>query len=132
MVSVVPAGYERTTERQLYLLELKDSGEIAAVGDLPKPHFACFIAWDARLASTDAVSALIKRLLDAGAAYISAWGPDCARVHDIADESRRFGMESGDQTASVVMTTWHEHESLEDALWFFLFNTFPDDSFART
>ena len=132
MVSITRAGYERTTERQLYLLELEDPGDIAAVRDMPDPYFACFIAWDARNASTEAVAAVVKRLLDAGAAYISTWGPDCNRVHDIADEIRSPVGESGDRTDSVVMTTWHENESLEDALWFFLFNTFPDGSFEQT
>jgi hypothetical protein len=132
MISFTSAGYERTTERQLYVLELGDPDDLAAVSDLPDPHFACFIAWDARNVSTEGVAAVVERLLSGGAASISAWGPDCERVHNIADNIRSSVGDSGDRSDSVVMTTWHDNESLEDALWFFLFNTFPSDWFEQT
>ena len=132
MVSIEPAGYESATERQLYVLELQEPGDIATVGNLPDRHFVCFIAWDAQDASAGAIAVLVKRLLDAGAAYISTWGIDCERVHDIADEIRPSVGGAADRTGSVVMTTWHEHESLEEALWYFLFSTIPDDSFEAT
>jgi hypothetical protein len=74
---------------------------------------------------------LVKHLLGAGAVYISSWGPDCQRVHDITDEAR-LSLGKPDRRDSVVMTAWHENESLDDALWFFLFNTFPEDSFEQT
>ena len=128
MVAVSLAGYETTTERQLYALDLNEPGDIAMARELPGPHFACFIAWDAQSATDEVVAAFVARLLDAGASYISAWGPCCERVHDIADRLRP----TQEPTDSVVMTTWHDDESLEDALWFFVFNTFPDDAFVRT
>jgi hypothetical protein len=131
MASIAHGGYEPTTERQLYFLELDDPGDIAAVADFPAPHFVCFIAWDARNASTNAVALFIKHLLGAGAAYVSSWGPDCQRVHDITDETRS-SLGARDRADSVVMTTWHENESLDHALWSFLFNTFPEDSFEQT
>jgi hypothetical protein len=30
---------------------------------------------------------------------------------------------------SVIMTTWHSDDTLLDALWFFVFNSFPDDKY---
>jgi len=132
MVAITTAGYEGTTERQLYVLELEHPADIANGRELPAPHFACFIAWDARNAATEVVSALVEHILNAGASYISAWGPDCERVHDIADEIRSSLEAPADSADSVVMTTWHDHDSLEDALWFFLFNTVPDDSYGPT
>jgi hypothetical protein len=55
---------------------------------------------------------------------VCAWGPDCERVHDIVDEERDARNPNG---PGVVMTTWHEDESLTEALWFVLAATTPDD-----
>jgi hypothetical protein len=30
---------------------------------------------------------------------------------------------------SVIMTTWHDDATLADALWFFVFNSYPDDRY---
>lgn len=56
--------------------------------------------------------------------YFCAWGRGSERFHDVVDEvlvvddlgERRF---SGSKSGDVVMTTWHEGESLAEALEFF-------------
>jgi hypothetical protein len=32
----------------------------------------------------------------------------------------------------VIMTTWHDDEPSDDAIWFFLRTTFPDDGYFDT
>src|SRR3954467_9205564 len=96
------------------------------VVSLPTPRFVCLLAWDARAATVEEISAIARRLLDAGAVYICSWGPGCECVHDIIDEE-----EVGDgshTTNSAVMTTWHADEPLADALDFVLTHTIPDDA----
>lgn len=65
-----------------------------------------------------------------GLAYLCAWGPDCERVHDIFDEEDLArGLERG--THDVIMTTWHNDESLEEALWFFVHSASPADGYVH-
>lgn len=66
--------------------------------------------------------------------YLCAWGRDCERLHDIVDEviaeddigARRF---AGPTQEDVVVTTWHEDETLEEALQFFSTSAVPTDGF---
>jgi hypothetical protein len=83
------------------------------------------IAWDARDASVDEIAAFVDRLIKLGGVYFCIWGPDCERVHDVADESDAH-------PGATVMTTWHDKDSLEETLWFFLNGTWPDEHFLRT
>ena len=53
--------------------------------------------------------------VDAGALYICAWGPDCEQVEESFDYSS-FLPEYGQELA--LMTTAHQDEPIEEALWF--------------
>ena len=55
-------------------------------------------------------------------------GAGCERVHDIFDEERD-GPNPLISADPVVMTTWHEDESLAEALGFVLAAAIPDDGF---
>jgi len=57
-----------------------------------------------------------------------AWGPGCERVHDIFDEGRD-GPNPLTSTDPVVLTTWHDDESLAEALGFIFAAAIPDDGF---
>jgi len=70
---------------------------------------------------------LCSQLLKLGCAYLSTWGPDCERVHDIMD---KVADAESNITSGVVMTTWHDDESLSEALWYFLNCTHPDEEYA--
>jgi hypothetical protein len=54
--------------------------------------------------------------------YACAWGPGSARVHDAFDLV--FIRETGGEWADDehILTTWHHDESLDEALWFAIFN----------
>lgn len=72
--------------------------------------------------------------LNKGMVYFCSWGPECERFHDIVDEviigddlsEQEF---SGPNTSDVVMTTWHDDETLEEALDFFATCAVPTDGF---
>lgn len=57
-----------------------------------------------------------------GCVYACAWGPACMRVHDAFDLMSEATTED-----SVVMTTSHEHDSLEGALTFLARDALPSE-----
>jgi hypothetical protein len=129
----VSAGAERLGsggifERNLLALELDSPEALPASLRVDSPRFACVIAWDARGVEADRIGRFARKLLDAGAVYVCAWGPDCERVHDIFDEEE-VGPNPPPEVDRVVMTTWHANESLAEAIWFVLFNSYPDRAY---
>lgn len=131
MTVVLERGIDDVKGRRLFSLA------IASTADLPKPivlpsrNFVCLLAWEARGASTASISELVEPLVQAGASYFVCWGPNCERVHDIIDEIAAHPS-SGVPTDSCIMATWHDDESLEDAIWYFLVNTQPDAHYEET
>jgi len=111
--------------RDLYWVALSAVSEItAALSSPPSRHFVLFLALDARNVPDDDILSVARALLPMGLGYVVAWGPDCERVHDLFDRAeieRELVKDSG----SVVMTTWHDNEPLEEALWFAVVNTVP-------
>jgi hypothetical protein len=76
---------------------------------------------------------LIEPLVRAGASYFVCWGPGCERVHDIIDEIASYpDNEFAIPGDSCIMTTWHDSEPLDEALWFLLVNAWPDQHYARS
>jgi hypothetical protein len=72
-------------------------------------------------------------LIKSGLAYICAWGNGCERIHDIFDEENVYieieeKLTTDDE--NVIMTTWHQNEFIEEALYFFLFNTSPTEKYS--
>jgi hypothetical protein len=127
---LVEHGFDDVMGRQLFSLQLGTAAELPAHIDLRSPHFACLLAWDASRASANSVSALVDRLLRAGTSYFVCWGPDCERVEAIIDEIMAYpGNDFGVPDESVIMTTAHATESLEEALWFFLTSSWPDEHY---
>ena len=123
-------GFDDVTGRELFSLKLASSAELPIRIELPSTHFACLVAWDASRASTDSVSTLAERLLRSGASYFVCWGPDSERVEGLIDEITLLpGNDFGVPDDSCIMTTSHQAESLEEALWFFLSSAWPDDHY---
>jgi len=91
--------------------------------------FVLLLAADARGASDQALRKSCSQLLTAGARYVCCWGPDCSRVHDACDfAAMELGLNRGD---AVIMTTWHDREPLEEAIWFAANAAFPHDSYTQ-
>jgi hypothetical protein len=90
--------------------------------------FVLFLALDARSVSDPVLQQNCRKLLTAGARFVSVWGPDCSRVHDAFDlAALELGLNNGD---AVIMTSWHANESLKEAVWFAANAAFPDEAYA--
>jgi len=110
--------------RPLYLATVATFGDSSDdLEPVPAPFVAAILA-DAIDAPADAIAGLARKLLDYGAAYVCAWGDDCARVHDVVDEELLLRPPD-----PLVMTTWHEGEPLEEALEFAVLSALPAEGF---
>jgi hypothetical protein len=67
----------------------------------------------------NALLAFARTIVTQGLATASIWGPDCERVHDKVDEAVILAGQNEDPE-SVMLMTWHDRETLEEALEFFL------------
>jgi len=129
-MSLLEHGFDSVTERRLFSLALRNPAALPRLTELPDGHFACLLAWDARGASVDAISAFVEPLLRAGASYFVCWGDDCERVHDIIDEIVSYPENDfGVPDDSCIMTTWHTSEPLIEAIRFLLVNSWPDEHY---
>lgn len=118
-------GVDARSDRSLFVLDAPCPADIPAELDVDG-QFVCLLAWDATTVPGAEISTLAERLLQAGCVYICAWGPDCDRVHGSFDEADVTRSPDG----PTVMSTSHEGESLEVALWFLLVCASPDEAFA--
>ncbi|HUR47626.1 MAG TPA: hypothetical protein VMZ27_17210 [Candidatus Saccharimonadales bacterium] len=125
MTQVQRIGHSDVTGRELFSLALPDFGSLPDLIVLPSRNFIAFLAADAANVDAVVLAEFSRRLLRAGCVCFCAWGTDCERVHDLFD-GECFSIEP------VIMTTWHPRDSLDDALWFFVFTAFPDDAYGAT
>ena len=100
-------------------LHVPSLGSWPATLPLDSPRFGLFLALDACSISDHDLYAFAKLALNKGLAWVSAWGPDCGRVETAFDEAVVLTLpeETGD---TVIMTTAHAQESLEEALGYFV------------
>jgi hypothetical protein len=117
-------GAEPVHERGLYAAQIASVEEWPDEIEYPAPHFAVFLALDAGDVPDEAIGAFARKLLAQGAVYVCAWGPGCEHVHDL------FDAEADEQ--ALVTTTWHADDTLDEALWFALFVSVPDDAYIET
>jgi hypothetical protein len=129
MVTPQPLGVAPLFEREVLLIALAALGDPFAWSNLSSRRFTCFCALDIEAVPSTALSKFCSRLIELGCAYFCAWGPGCERVHDAMDE-QAMGDDPPKTDVGCVMTTWHADESLEEALWFFLNCTVPDEDYA--
>ena len=130
MVKLQRLGKDRITNYEIFLLGVPTIDDIPAQIQVPSTRFVCLLAMDARPVSVATIASVAERLLNSGCAYFCCWGPDCERVHDIVDEvivgSGVTPIEWGG-----VMTTWHDKDSLQEAVDFFLWSAAPDSAHAQ-
>jgi hypothetical protein len=129
MSKIVCWGIDEVSKRNLFSLHLGNAVELESQIILPSRCFVCFLGWDSALESADSISQVSEILLRSGCVYLCSWGRGCGRVHDIAEELS-VGPNPHPETYPGIMTTWHENDPLDDALWFFLGSTWPDDGYA--
>jgi hypothetical protein len=86
--------------------------------------FVLVIAADTSDRAGPALVGAAAELIRVGASYVCCWGPDCGRLEACFDEAAIEVY--GDPTReSVLMTTSHENDSWEEAIWFGLTLAFP-------
>jgi hypothetical protein len=112
-------------ERELFFLSLSDFASLPEAVSIPGRHFVAFLAANANEIDASVLSEFAHKLVLAGCVYFCAWGKDCERMHDL------FDLECL-QIDPVVMTTWHANDSLDEALYFFVFSAHPDDGYGNT
>jgi hypothetical protein len=119
-------------ERDIILISISNIEEFdfKALPQLSR-YFTLFIANNKEVI-TEKYSTKADELIKSGLVYLCTWGNDCERIHDIVDEeivSLEIEQTRNVNDDNVIMTTWHNKESLKDALWFFLKNTMPTEKY---
>ena len=116
------------TGREWIAISVPSVEAIDVVLPLAFQSFVLFLAWDARSVSVPVLQQICRKLLTAGARFVSVWGPDCSRVHDAFDiAALELGLNNAD---AVIMTSSHANESLTEAVWFAANAAFPDEVYA--
>jgi hypothetical protein len=125
MLIIQHIGRAEISDSELFSLSAPDFASLPDSISLPTSHFVCLVAANATSVDAGVLKELSRKLLRAGCVYFCAWGSDCERAHDIFDEEC-FEVEP------VIMTTWHEEDSLDETLWFFVSCAIPDDAYQNT
>ena len=124
-------GENQLTEIGVFSLHAASLKEASAELVLPTKYLTALIVCDSDQLSVGEISDLAKALLEKGAVYLCFWGKGCKRFHDIVDEieaeADTFGKSCPARHNGTLMTTWHEKESLDEALWFLLSCAWPLD-----
>jgi hypothetical protein len=97
-------------------LELSKLEDFQNNCNLVQSPFVLFLACDATTFSADVIGDFAGEALKKGMVYFCAWGPDCERVHDVVDEV--IVMNNLESRGNTIMTSWHNKESLKEALQF--------------
>jgi len=125
---------DRPDGRDVLLVELKDW---LWPPEAKVEWFTAFIAADARLATDERLRSLATAMLAQRCACMSAWGPDCGRVHVRFDQayvswpshriSRRWGRWRATWSDEIpfLLTTDHADESLASGLWYATYVAWP-------
>jgi hypothetical protein len=116
----------RTHRGDLTVLYLM-TGEAVSKASLPLAPFLCGVRLSDPGWSEAWLTSVIRDLIEGGAVYLAFHGPRCEEAHDIADRVRDIVMPN--ESNDVVMTTWHEGESLVDYLWDLAYSAIPSPGF---
>jgi hypothetical protein len=82
-------------------------------------YFTLLLAWDAPETEHEKLMEMFQPLVDRGLAYFCAWGSRCSEVHDAIDLCAVNKEQANGPADYQLMTTWHDDEPLDEALWFF-------------
>ncbi|MCJ9428716.1 DUF7684 family protein [Kordiimonas marina] len=94
---------------------------------MPECPFFAVVAADFEDMSDSAQIELAKRLVNGGAMWVAATGKSCSDFDDLVDHVCVEKDLDSRSEGPLVMTTWHEDESLDDILEFLEVVTPSDD-----
>jgi hypothetical protein len=116
--------------RQVTLISVDGFADVLPLPKLATEHYTLLPVMDGLRESAGSLGEIPDELLRQGLVYLCAWGPECERVHDIFDEVA-VNLEIKTGISYPLMSTWHEHESLEQTLWYFLNLAEPDKKYEK-
>ena len=87
----------------------------------PTKYFILFLAADFTSFDDNKIIEIAQKLINSGLGWVCTFGPECSKAHDLFDLANIFWEEKTGNEFQV-MSTWHENEPIEEALWFCLFN----------
>jgi len=111
--------------------------------------FVALLAMDAETEQGETLELLASDLMAAGCHYVCTWGPGCVWLHNVVDDvwirenpesaallgrnwfpwewaRGRRAVRRRALDDAYVTTTAHEDDSLDEALWFAVFNTYAE------
>ncbi len=82
-----------------------------------KIPFACLLFSNQEQLSGNEMESIAKWLVASGCRYVVCTGLKCLDWHDIID---MVDIMHNPNTQNLIMTTWHENETVEDVVWHWL------------
>jgi hypothetical protein len=117
--------------RTMFLLELDSLEDWPEELKLAKSkQFVLFLATDAADLSGEDLTAFAVKVLDQGMVYLSTWGGDAERVHDVFEEAAADWDPDAD-VDTAILSEWHEDEPLSEALRFSVADALPAHSYEK-
>lgn len=112
-------------DRQVFALNLLKISDLPHKLQLPSKRLFVLLACDATNIPDQMILRFSNKLIGQGMVVFCSWGPECERVHDLVDRADHTLLKKK-KKRGIVMTTWHEKESLTEALWYFQNCAFPE------
>lgn len=102
--------------KRISIFTLKKTTDVSSL-EIKAP-FACLI-YSNKNVTIDDISLVADSLISSGCLYVVCTGKDCETWHDTIDEiSVMKNVEEGE--TKLIMTSWHENDSIEEVIWFWL------------
>jgi hypothetical protein len=107
--------------RKIFLISVSKIKEFDVI-KLPQisRYFTLFIA-NSKEVIIEEYSQKAKDLIKSGLVYLCTWGKECEKIHDIFDEENirmEIDQEIETDDDNVIMTSWHQNESIKETLFF--------------
>tara|TARA_R110002073_G_scaffold336374_1_gene532674 strand:+ start:179 stop:682 length:504 start_codon:yes stop_codon:yes gene_type:complete len=121
-------GTDAENARELYVIDVTSPDHIPDVINFAGRFATFLLVWNSSETPFPVICHLARKLIDAGGVYFCTWGAGCERLHDLIDEEW-VGDGTTPQPDNTLMTTWHDSDSLADAIWFAMYNAFPTGAY---
>jgi hypothetical protein len=120
------------TQRYNHILEI--SGFNKSINLSKYKYFTCLLVNNDKTININEACSFLSKLIADGMVYLCTWGKNCELLHDLTDEiltdprdKKLFKMQQNENT--LIMTTWHNNETLAEALWFTIYNAMPSNNY---